>query len=200
MKKTTITLLFILIQIIAFGQEKLIKDIDNDGVKDTIFVDSINSTIVCKLSTNNFKPSFSKPIGILNNPSGIVETKNGFEFFNDWMRAGYKNQFRYNSKTKKIQLIGMSRYEFGPASNDGSGESSVNLLTGNYIGDWNYYDFLANNEEGELVKMKTIKTKMNFKVINLEDFDDNVYFGYADRCSTLYEKYKKIMISKNNNR
>lgn len=27
----------------------------------------------------------------------------------------------------------MSRYEFGSASNDGSGSSSINLLTGNYI-------------------------------------------------------------------
>lgn len=180
----------------TFGQNKLVKDIDNDGKNDTIFVDVEKSTIVCNLSTLNYKSISSKPIEILNEPSGVIETKNGFAFFNDWMRAGYKNQFRYNSKTKKIQLIGMSRYEFGNAVNDGSGESSVNLLTGDYIGNWNYFDYLANNEEGELVKISTIRTKMKFKAINLEDFSDETYFNYAERCAELYHKHKEINMNK----
>lgn len=58
----------------------------------------------------------------------------------------------------------MSRYEFGNATNEGSGESSVNLLTEDYIGNWNYFDHLANNEEGELAKIPTIKTKMKLLI------------------------------------
>jgi hypothetical protein len=173
----------------------LVKDIDDDNVKDTIYVDLEKSTIVCKLSSNGFKEISSKPIGILNLQSGVIETRNGFEFFNDWMRAGYKNKFIYNNKTKKIQLIGMSRYEYGNAVHDGSGESSVNLLTADYVGDWNYFDLLANNEEGELVKIPTIKIKMNFEVINLEDFDEEIYFDYAERCAKLYHKYKEIKMN-----
>lgn len=198
MKK--ISLIFVLIFFatqISFAQ-KLIKDIDLDGKKDTVYVDNTEFRIICQLSTQNFKKIKSKQIEILNEMSGIVEAKNGFSFFNDWMRAGYKNQFRYNKKTKKIQLIGMSRYEFGNAANDGSGESSVNLLTGDYIGNWNYYDFLANNEEGELIKMPTIKTKMKFKEINLENFEENTYFGFADRCSELYYQQKEKMQKKRN--
>lgn len=106
-----------------------------------------------------------------------------------------KTNIRYNNKTKKIQLIGMSRYEFGNAVHDGNGESSVNLLTADYIGDWNYFDHLANNEEGELVKIPTIKIKMNFEVINLEDFDEEIYFDYAERCAELYHKYKEIKMN-----
>lgn len=94
MKKNTVTFLFLLIQIFTFGQEKLLKDLDNDGIEDIIYMDSIKSTIVCKLSTQKFKAIFSKPIETLNTMSGVVLTKNGFEFFNDWMRAGNKNQFR----------------------------------------------------------------------------------------------------------
>jgi hypothetical protein len=190
--KNTLLLIFLLFQIIVFGQHKLIKDIDNDGIKDIMYVDSTKSTIVCKLSRTNFKLVSSKPIEILNYPSGVAETKNGFVFYNDWMRAGYKNQFRYNAKTRKIQLIGMSRYEFGNVVNDGSGESSVNLLTGDYIGNWNYYDDYAINNEGALVKIPTIKTKMKFGVINLEDFGEETYFGYSERCSKLYYKHKKM--------
>lgn len=197
MKKFALTVFFILIQILAFGQHILKTDIDNDGVTDSVYIDTIQSKIICKLSTNNFKPISSLAIEILNEMSGIRETSNGFEFFNNWMRAGYQCQFRYNSKTKKIQLIGMSRYEFGNATNDGSGESSVNLLNGDYIGDWNYYDSFANNEEGELIKIPTIKTKMKFDIINLQDFDDGVYFGYSGTCAELFHKYKKIQIKKN---
>ena len=92
----------------------------------------------------------------------------------------------------------MSRYEFGNAVNDGSGESSVNLLTGDYIGNWNYYDHLANNEAGELVKIPTIKTKMKFKVIHLEDFGEDVYFDYGERCAALYYKQKEIKMKRTN--
>ncbi|WP_136669187.1 hypothetical protein [Flavobacterium sp. H122] len=191
-KKSIITLFIFLVQTIVFGQTKLIKDLDNDGIKDTVFIDSLESVIICKLSTLKFKPVSSKPIEILNPTSGVYKTKNGFEFFNDWMRAGYKNQFRYNVKTKKIQLIGMSRYEFGNAANYGSGESSVNLLTGDYIGNWNYYDM----EIEKLISIPTIKTKMKFTVTNLEDFGEETYFNYAERCAELYQKHKEIKMNK----
>jgi hypothetical protein len=163
MKKTIAILTLIICANLSFGQNKLVKDIDHDGKNDTIFIDVKKSTIVCKLSILNYESVSSKPIEILNEPSGVIETKNGFAFFNDWMRAGYKNQFRYNSKTKKIQLIGMNRYAFGNAANDGSGESSVNLLTGDYIGNWNYYDM----GKDSLIKIPTIRTKMKFKTIRI---------------------------------
>ncbi len=181
----------------SFAQ-KLIKDIDFDGKNDTVYVDNTEFRIICQLSTQNFKKIKSKQIEILNEMSGIVDAKNGFAFFNDWMRAGYKNQFRYNKKTKKVQLIGMSRYEFGNVVGNGSGESSVNLLINDYIGNWNYFDDLANNEDGELVKIPTIKTKMKFKEINLEDFEENTYFGFADKCSELYYQQKEKMQKKRN--
>ena len=195
MKKSTFTLLLFLLHIFTFGQEKLMKDLDNDGIKDIIYMDSIQSTIVCELSTQKFKAMVSKPIETLNIMSGVVATKNGFEFFNDWMRDGYKNQFRYNPKTKKIQLIGMSRYEFG-THGDGAGESRVNLLTNNYIGKWTYFDYLANNEEGKLVKIPTIKTKMKFEETNLEDFGEDSYFEFSERCSKLYYERKEKMMGK----
>lgn len=198
MNKTIVIFIVFLTQYHVFSQNSIVKDIDYDGVNDSLYIDSIKSIIICKLSTNKFKTISSKPIEIMNSyyTCGITETKNGFEFGNSWMRGGYRNQFKYNSKTKKIQLIGMSRYEFGTASNDGSGESSVNLLTGKYIGNWNYYNFLGNNEEGELIKIPTIKSKMIFKIINLEDFGEEIYFDYLDKCAGLFEKYKKAEMKK----
>lgn len=190
----------LLLILFSFGQskaqQKLVKDIDFDGKNDTIYVDTDESVIVCQLSSQQYKPIKSQPIEIMNQQSGVSATKNGFEFQNHWMRAGYHNQFRFDKKTKLIQLIGMSRYEFGPANNNGSGQSSVNLLTGDYIGDWNYYDNLANNEKGKLVKIPTIKTKMWFNKTYLNGFSDKTYFDFSKRCSKLYYKHKALMQSK----
>jgi len=206
MKKVITAILLISIQVAAFCQSeflkdsvyfedegfmmqyKLLKDLDNDGIRDTVYLSVEDSTIVCRLSTQNFAKITSKLIQILNWQSGVSETKNGFQFFKDWMRAGYKNQFRYNPKTKKMQLIGMSRYEFGNVANDGSGESGVNLLTGDYIGNWNYS--VWEDEDVKLIKIPTIKTKMYFKTINLEDFSQDTYFDYAKKCAELYHKHK----------
>ncbi len=196
MKQIVFLTTIFLINFSALAQNKLEKDIDFDGIIDTVYIDNDKSVIVCLLSSKNFKKTESKPIEILNLQSGITDAKNGFYFENDWMRAGYKNQFRYNSKSKKIQLIGMSRYDFGNAVNDGSGESSVNLLNGDYIGNWNYFDHLTNDEESELVKIPTIKTKMKFKTINIEDFSDEAYFNYAEKCAELYHKHRNIKMNK----
>lgn len=193
----------ILLLLIAFfsftlvkAQDKLIKDIDFDGKNDTVYVDPDESVIVCRLSSQQYKTIKSDPIGLLNEQSGVSATNNGFEFYNHWMRSGFQCQFRFDKKEKQVRLIGMSRYEFGPASNDGSGESSINLLTGDYIGDWNYYDHLANDEKGELIKIPSIKTKMWLNKTYLNGFSDKIYSDYSERCSKLYYKHKRLMQSK----
>lgn len=153
--------------------------------------------IICKLSSEGFKVQKSQPIKYLDETSsGIGETKNGFELNNNWMRTGYSAQFRFEKKDKRIRLIGMNRYEFGNAVNDGSGESSVNLLTGDYIGDWNYFDHFANNENGELIKIPTIKTKMVFRKIYLEDFTDEIPYDFTSKCAELYKKHKNVEMKK----
>lgn len=194
MKRFISSFLLLIISLVN-AQEKLISDIDFDGINDTIYLDENESVIVAKLSTQKFKKIKSHPLEITPQ-SFIKKTKNGFEFQNHWMRAGYANQFRYEKKEKRIRLIGMSRYEFGNAANDGSGESSINLLTNDYIGEWNYFDHLANDENGELVKIPTIKTKMQFGKIYLEEFSDASYFEFAEKCSELYYKHKEKEISR----
>lgn len=198
MKQINLIPILFLISFSVLGQGKLIKDLDFDGIDDSVYYDENSNTVICKLSTQKFKPIVNDVIETYGNGIQIIDAKNGFYLNINWMRAGYSNQFRYNKKTKKMQLIGMSRYEFGNAANDGSGESSVNLLNGDYIGDWNFYDHLANNEEGELIKIPTIKTKMKFKEINFEDFSDGTFFDFADRCSTLYYKEKERMLKEHN--
>ena len=168
---------------------QILKDLDKDGIKDSISFGQQKEVIICKLSTNKFKPIYSQTGLSDEMSSGIKETKNGFEFYVNHMRAGFANQFRYEEKDKKIRLIGMSRYEFGPANNDGSGNSSVNLLTNKYIGEWHHYDL----KKEKLIKMPTIKSRMYFSKIYLENYNSKSQYEYQEKCSALYYIQKKKM-------
>lgn len=189
--RTKFIFLLTFVQSLVFGQSRMIKDLDNDQIKDTVFIDADSSRIICKLSTQHFGEIRSKIIEVLNDESGITPTRNGFGFYNNWMRAGYRNQFKYDARSKKILLIGMSRYESGNAANDGSGESGVNLITGDYIGNWNFYD----ETRQRLRKIPTIKTKMIIPKTDLQSFSDETYFNYAGKCEDLYQKRKRALQS-----
>lgn len=175
----------------SFGQEKLSKDLDGDKIADTVGFQEETSRIFCALSTQKFKRIYSQQLETLGS-SGVSATKSGFEFCTHAMRGGCCNQFRYDVKLQKIQLIGMSRYEFGNAANDGSGESSVNLLTSSYIGNWNYYS----DAKKRLIKLPAIKTNMTFAKTYLEAFSDKIYFEYMDKCADLYQKQKAAATGK----
>lgn len=189
--KSLLCALFMLFSTYGFAQESLIKDIDFDGINDTIYIDFKTKEIVCKLSSQGFKTVKSKPLETLSDNARLGATKNGFKYACNWMRSGYTCQFRFSKSFKNVQLIGMSRYELGNAANDGSGESSVNLLTHDYIGNWNYFD--ANKTR--LIKIPTIKTKLIIAKTFLDGFSELSYSEYADQCAELYNKEKKRLIS-----
>lgn len=186
MKNTSIISLLLLF-FSQFLISQIRKDIDNDGIIDSVDFDKEKLIIICKLSTKNYNSIKSMEIETFGNIAGVRETKNGFEFYLNYMRSGYSSQFRYDEKQKKIRLIGMSRYEYGPASNDGSGKSSINLLTNNYIGEWNHFNLRKNN----LMKLPPIKFKMNFPKIYLETYDDSYQEKYTNMCVDLYLQQKE---------
>ncbi|SOD18344.1 hypothetical protein [Pedobacter xixiisoli] len=198
MKKAFITTILSIVYLSAFSQEKLVKDIDFDGKKDTIYVDETESKIICRLSTQNFRKLKSGTIETLHANSPVEGTKNGFEFRNNWMRSGYAMQFRYEKNEKRIRLIGMSDYAFGNAAGDGSGESSINLLTGDYIGLWNYYDHNANNEKGALIKIPAAKAKIYLKKTYLEDIGDNIYYTFTEKRRPIDKKQETLERNRRN--
>lgn len=74
----------------------------------------------------------------------------------------------------------------GNASNDGMGKASVNLLTNQYIGEWNFYDL----EKEELKLLPIIKTKMMLPKTTLNTFNDAIIGSFLNKSSALYSKYK----------
>lgn len=195
MKQVHLLITMILLLIASnniWAQHKLVKDMDGDGIRDTVRIECVlqsDSTldnytyIACRLSSLQFEEMQSRKIFIpywifLEIRLGILSTKNGFEFFVNYTRDGKKAQFRYDKQAKRIQLIGMSRYETG----NRKGKSSVNLLTGNYIGEWHAMDYSLDRQ----FRIPTIKTKMDFGTIYLEDFNEEIFSEYYKRCSSLF--------------
>jgi hypothetical protein len=179
----------ILIQYHSQGQNILVKDLDKDSISDTTYIDVANSIIVCRLSSQGFAITQSKYIEMLGYTE-IESTKSGFKFNNSAMRGGGSSQFRYDAKAKKIQLIGMSMFGYGPANNDGSGEGSINLLTNDCIGNWKYYD----EKKGRLIKIPTIKAKVILNKTFLDDFGDAIFNTFTQKSDALYMQHKALMI------
>lgn len=185
-----IILALMIFPIILSAQDKtVLSDFDGDKIKDKVYVDQDNMGIAYELSSQKFKKVFA-PFEDSGEIS-LVPSKNGFKIDINHMRAGNSYQFRYEKETGKMRLIGMSRYEFGPASNDGSGESSVNLLTNEYIAEWNYFDDFKN----KLIKIPTIKQKMNFPKVYFDTMK-NEFSIYTDKDVDNFSAAKKRLNKK----
>ncbi|HEU4496388.1 MAG TPA: hypothetical protein VFR70_04990 [Flavobacterium sp.] len=187
--KKTILFFLIVFSVSAFGQStrKIVRDFDGDLKKDTVRIDSDKKVLVCRLSAQKYKKTESGEIYRLNFGNTLVPLKNGFEFWNDFGRSGFQCVFEYSQKLKKFQLVKMRRidddlrHDYGEKA---KGKSSVNLLTGEYAGD--FYEAY----QKKLRKMPTIKAKMNFPETYLETFSDILCFEYEKKCVALYEKNK----------
>lgn len=178
--------------IFAQSVQRIVKDLDSDLKKDTIYIDSDLDRFFCLLSTNKYKSVGSKRIQILNFGNMLAPTKNGFQFWNNYGRSEFINEFRYNPKTKKVQLIKITRIDyditytdFGERVRNGSGKSTIDLLTNKYVG--NFYDV----HKGKLRKLPTIYAEIIIPGTNIEDFSDALYFDYEKKCIALYEKCKR---------
>jgi hypothetical protein len=190
MKYSKVVFVFFLVSIYSFGQDNnLYLDLDHDQKLDSIFYTVENALITCKLSSQKFKAIQSLPLDLPGDMMGIKITKTGFIFFCDFMRLGYENQFRYNPKSKKVQLIGIKYYAFGNVAHDESGQSSWNILTGKYVGNWNYYD----EKKEQLIGIPTVIRKKTIKPIFLEDFNDNPQQELSSISNQFFEESKNSL-------
>ncbi len=87
-----------------------------------------------------------------------------------FMRAENTFKFRYDPKLKQMKLIGFDNVQYGNAANDGSGNSSYNLLTGVYEATWNYYD----HKKEQLIALPKVTKKYPIKNFTLNKFSDAV--------------------------
>lgn len=181
--------LFFIVPTMSFAQKEIIsEDFDGDKITDKIYVDEAGGTVTYELSSQKFKKVSTEDFRD-NGEIFLIPAKNGFKINLNQMRSGNSYQFRFEKSTEKMKLIGMQRFGFGPANNDGSGESSVNMLTNSYIADWNYYDL----DKSELIKIPTIRKKMKLPKAYFNNLD-NAFSMYIDKDYKYYISEKTRMI------
>ena len=184
MKRLFLVLFFIALGQSAFSQRNymLVKDIDMDNVADTVSLDSVRSCIVCKLSTQNFKPIYSSEIYFDNMNgmgSSLSESEDGFSYNFNWMRSGDYVYYEYELATKRIRAVSMTTYSYGNAVNDGMGELGFDLIEGGCSGTIHNYD-----EKEELIPMD-IDLDFSLPPMYLEDFDTGIIFEIFTKAYSL---------------
>jgi hypothetical protein len=169
MKKTYIfiTLLFFITEV--NGQNQVSIDFENDGKKDIAILKQTEDGyfIQYTLSSDGKKHS-TKIITRGGQENTLTVSKNVLVINSQWMRSESYSKFRYDKKSRQVILIGYDTSNYGNLSNDGSGYSSYNLLTGYYEANWNSFDETKN----ELVPLPTVTKKLPIKIYTLENFSD----------------------------
>ena len=93
------------------------------------------------------------------------------------MRGFTYYKFRWEAAAGDFRLIGYDTESFGNAANDGSGTSSVNLLTGAYEAAFNSW----NEKRGKLIALPKVKRKIAVsRKIYLRTFDEAADSWLAD--------------------
>lgn len=188
--KQLFLLLTVIVQVtFSFCQStrQLVKDFDGDSKKDTIYIDSDEKRLVCILSTNEYKERRSLPMQILNFGNTLVATPKGFEFWNNFNRSEYGNEFQYNTVLKKMQLIKMTRIE---SVGEINGKSTINLLTNEYEGDFKFSkNYIAGARTQNTYKnLAKISTKMEFPQTFIDTFSDLINYEYEKKCIAILDK------------
>jgi hypothetical protein len=91
------------------------------------------------------------------------------------------------SKLKQLKIIGFDNTQYGNATNDGSGTSSYNLSTGQYIANWNHFDERKNT----LVAVPKISKKYPLKNYKVNQLKDEVISQLQDVGYELLPSYMK---------
>jgi uncharacterized protein (TIGR02145 family) len=186
----------------------LIKDIDGDGISDTIRIhyfihprhkrfiaenvqvcDTVDEyedgfyRVVVRLSSRGFEKMQSadmsfRILGAAVVEQGIFPTENGFEFYESVARGGFHEdrfRFQYDAETGRIRLVELVQSSTPGRFYDGT--ENLNLLTGEFVGDWYIRRFHQDYDEDILHRMPTVRTTMNVGKFFLEDLgvDDAIH-------------------------
>ncbi len=172
------------IQMNASGQPNIVRyDFDGDGANDVVCAIEKGEEEDVKLmaTLRNGKivlssKSTSTCCGSMSQKSGVIDVHSkgmrGFSYY----------KFRWDKPAMDFRLIGYETESFGNAAHDGSGTSSLNLINGDFIAEYNSW----NEKKQDLVTLPKVKRKIPVsKKMYLKNFGDDMDEGLA----TMTHKY-----------
>lgn len=181
MKKT---LLLLSTTLTLFANQTLWTDIDGDGKQDKIEILKHNDVVSvrCKLTATN-RAYKSKPFPFSKNNSTLEKRKNGFLLKGSPYLEELRYQFRYDKKSKQVELIGLDYNHLTKnIQRSTNSKNSINLLTNKFVGEWEYF----NSKTKEFMKLPTFKSKFQTNKFYLTSDIEKLF----QRLVTVSDKYE----------
>ena len=170
--KTIFLFFIIILNSTAFSQLDLKLDFENDNILD--FVKITNSengyNFSYSLSSQNNKQFITEKLTLGGEETTLSNKGNILIIHVQFMRGENILKYRFSTTLKQVQLIGFNNIQYGNATQDGSGTSSYNLLTGIYEANWNKFDYKKNR----LISIPKIKSKLPAKTYLLNKLNDKM--------------------------
>lgn len=159
--------------------------LDGDTVIDSLYYSFADESIVISLSSHDYRPlSFPYTVYGMWTNIEVAENGKGFYIHEADMRRMTIYSLEYEEETGRFRFVGLDHEYLGPASNDGSGYYSIDLISGDFEAEWSYWDM----ERGELIPMpkielsfKTAPTYLDSEEADLDIPADSLFMAYKER-------------------
>lgn len=164
--------------------------LDGDTLIDSLYYSFADESIVISLSSHDYrKLSFPYTVYSMWTKIGVTESGNGFYIHEAYMRSTTIYSLEYEEETGRFRFAGLDNDYLGPATNDGSGYYSIDLISGDFEAEWGYWDPVRE----ELFPMPKIES--NFKIAPM--YMDSEEIDFYIPIDSLFRTYKKRAIIEN---
>lgn len=159
MKKMWLISFLALFSPAIYADNLIQKDLDNDGKPDRVWLQ--DDVLHIKLSSQN---KVITEHNVCDEPPQLKNARVGFIVLCSAMRHGRSFHYAHNAANGKMQYIGYDFWAFGTAANEGAGQDSLNLKTGDYVAKWR-----LRNQPTDKLRDHHIKTRLP----NIQPLDIN---------------------------
>lgn len=165
-----------------------IGDLDFDKITDTVYYDSKEKFIIFSLSSQSYNP-INVPTNISIDDKSISVSyfllDGNFHIGYGEMRFYQLYTYLYSNTLKDFRNTRYYNQNLGSANNDGSGSFNLNMVTGEFEGHWELYDYELETLIDFVVKdtipiplsVYLLKDSLNYNEIN----SDSIYSSYVDK-------------------
>ncbi|ULJ63978.1 hypothetical protein [Wielerella bovis] len=134
-KHLLISLFALLFSQNVYAETRINKDLDGDSKPDRVWLQ--DDVLHIKLSSQN---KVITKHNVCDEPPQLKNARVGFIVLCSAMRHGRSFHYAHNATNGKMQYIGYDFWAFGTAANEGAGQDSLNLKTGDYVAKWRLRD------------------------------------------------------------
>ena len=196
-------LLFCLVDYLGIQAQNTINlDLDHDGKPDQVYLTSTSMSavkLVVNLSSLNDKKVTSLEIS---NPDGFFSLhadneRVELDYHLDYVER-MKAYFQYDRVAETLVLVKMERSVDGDNDINEAGRSTLDIGKQQYLGEWTYYDYADADPELYRIDMPNLLVKMEFPKVQLNEFDEKVFWEYRKKCKQQYQKQLQTIFPKGN--